>query len=56
MSDIDPEIKCHQLAIDPTYKTIVQRKRKIGGEKEQVIAKEIGKFLKAGFIREIKYL
>lgn len=55
MLGIHPEVMCHQLSIDPTYNTIAQRKRKIGGEKEQAIVEEVGKFLNVRLIPRIKY-
>lgn len=54
MSGIDPEVMCHQLPINITFKIVAQRKQKM--EKEQAIAEEVGKLLKAGFIKEVKYL
>lgn len=52
MPGIDPDIMCHQLAIDPTFKTIAQRKQKTRGEKEQAIVEEVGKLLKADSSRK----
>lgn len=51
---IDPNIVCHQLSLDPSPKSIVQRKRKDGEEKRKVVIEEVGKLLKDEFIQEIK--
>lgn len=55
MPDIDPNIVCHHLAMYPAIKLITQRKRKEGEEKNRVIKDEVGKLMKADFIKEIRY-
>ena len=55
MPRIDPNIVCHHLALDPSIKSVSQRKRKDSEDKKRVIENEVGKLLKAGFIQEIKY-
>ncbi|XP_024004013.1 uncharacterized protein LOC112081488 [Eutrema salsugineum] len=52
---IDPHIACHELNIDPTYKPIKQKRRKLGPEKAQAVNDEVEQLLKAGSITEVKY-
>nr|KYP69821.1 Retrovirus-related Pol polyprotein from transposon 297 family [Cajanus cajan] len=55
MPRIDPNFICHKLAIYKEAKPVSQKKRKIGGERREVVKVETQKLLSAGFIREIKY-
>ncbi|XP_024006657.1 uncharacterized protein LOC112083337 [Eutrema salsugineum] len=55
MPGIDPQIACHELNIDPTYKPIKQKRRKLGPEKAQAMNDEVERLLKAGSITEVKY-
>ncbi|XP_024009474.1 uncharacterized protein LOC112084555 [Eutrema salsugineum] len=55
MPGIDPQIACHKLNIDPTYKPIKQKHRKLGPEKAQAVNDEVERLLKAGSITEVKY-
>lgn len=48
MPNIDSNVVCHQLALDPTVKMIAQRKRK-------VVEYEFGKLTMTDFIKEIRY-
>ncbi|XP_024010275.1 uncharacterized protein LOC112085304 [Eutrema salsugineum] len=55
MPGINPDITCHELNIDPTYKPIKQKRRKLGPEKARAVNDEIEKLLKAGSITEVRY-
>jgi len=55
MPDIDPDLLCHHLTMDPSVRPVRQRRRKFNEEKRQVIWEETGKLLKAGHIQEIQY-
>ncbi|XP_024014573.1 uncharacterized protein LOC112088506 [Eutrema salsugineum] len=55
MPGIDPQIACHELNIDPTYKSIKQKRRKLGPEKAQAGNDEVERLLKAGSITKVKY-
>ncbi|XP_024016831.1 uncharacterized protein LOC112090237 [Eutrema salsugineum] len=55
MPGIDPQIACHELNIDPTYKPIKQKRRKLGPEKVQAVNDEVERLLKVGSITEVKY-
>ncbi|XP_024015894.1 uncharacterized protein LOC112089148 [Eutrema salsugineum] len=56
MPGISPEITCHELNVDSTYKPIKQKKRKLEPEKTRAVNDEIKKLLKAGSIMEVRYL
>ncbi|XP_024007240.1 uncharacterized protein LOC112083446 [Eutrema salsugineum] len=55
MLGIDPSITSHELNIDPTFKPIKQKRRKLGSEKAQAVNDEIERLSKAGSIIEVKY-
>ncbi|XP_024013567.1 uncharacterized protein LOC112087802 [Eutrema salsugineum] len=55
MPGINPDITCHELNIDPTYKPFKQKKRKLGPEKTRAVNDEVEKLLKAGSITEVRY-
>ncbi|XP_024016544.1 uncharacterized protein LOC112089913 [Eutrema salsugineum] len=55
MPGIDLPIACHELNIDPTYKPIKQKRRKLKPEKAQAVNYEVERLLKAGSITEVKY-
>jgi hypothetical protein len=55
MPRIDPDFICHNLMIDPRSKPVIQKKRKMGEEKREVVCTETQSLLEAGFIREIQY-
>ncbi|XP_024010359.1 uncharacterized protein LOC112085380 [Eutrema salsugineum] len=55
MPGINPDITCHELNIDPTYKPIKQKRRKLGPEKARAVNDEVEKLLKAGSITEVRY-
>jgi hypothetical protein len=55
MSGINESIITHKLALSPSAKPILQRKRKQGEERRAAVDEEVAKLRKAGFIEEIKY-
>lgn len=52
---ISPEIIEHRINIFTNAKSIKQKKRHFGLEKDRIIRVEINKLLKAGYIREIQF-
>ena len=52
---IHPNIICHKLAIYAQAKLVSQKKRKMGEERRKVVKEEVGKFLHANLIREVKF-
>jgi len=55
MPGIDPSIIVHKLNVDPNHRAMKQRRRAFTAERNQAIAKEVEKLLKAKFIREVDY-
>jgi len=55
MPDIDPSIICHELNVDPRFKPLKQKRRKLGVERAKAVNGEIDKLLKIGSIREAQY-
>ncbi|KAL2250256.1 UNVERIFIED_CONTAM: hypothetical protein Sindi_2499300 [Sesamum indicum] len=52
---IDAEVIVHRLNVDPTMRSVQQRKRTFGVEKNHIIQKEVDKLLRAGYISEVQY-
>ncbi|GAU46749.1 hypothetical protein TSUD_402740 [Trifolium subterraneum] len=55
MPEIDPEVACHQLTIDPRASAVVQRRRKQSPEKAEAARKAVKDLLEANFIVEAQY-
>ncbi|KAM2783892.1 hypothetical protein COP1_013330 [Malus domestica] len=55
MPDIDPEVACHKLYVDPTTKQVIQKRRHFALERVVIIEVEIDKLLEAGFIEEVAH-
>nr|KYP60222.1 Transposon Ty3-I Gag-Pol polyprotein [Cajanus cajan] len=55
MPGINADFICHRLAIHKEAKPVAQRKRKVGGERQEGIIIETQKLLNVGFIREVRY-
>ncbi|XP_024014701.1 uncharacterized protein LOC112088544 [Eutrema salsugineum] len=55
MSGIDPGVARHKLNINPTYKPIKQKRRKLRPEKAQAVSKEVERLLQARSITEVWY-
>lgn len=51
MPDIEPNIVCHHLALDPIIKPVAQRKWKEGEEKRRVVEGEVRKIMKVDLLR-----
>ncbi|KAL0286978.1 UNVERIFIED_CONTAM: hypothetical protein Sradi_7134300 [Sesamum radiatum] len=49
---IDPKVITHHLNIDPSIKSVKQKKRYFGPEKDKIIQAELDKFIAAGHIKE----
>jgi len=45
----------HELNIDPTFKPIKQKRRKLGRERAEAVKAEVQKLLRIGSITEAKY-
>ncbi|KAF8112080.1 hypothetical protein N665_0067s0001 [Sinapis alba] len=55
MPGIDPAVTSHRLNVDPTYKPIKQKRRKLGPERAKAVNDEVDRLLGAGSIAEVKY-
>ncbi|KAG7542873.1 Retrotransposon gag domain [Arabidopsis thaliana x Arabidopsis arenosa] len=55
MPGISPSIICHELNVDPSFKPVKQKRRKLGVERAKIVNDEVDKLLKIGSIREVQY-
>ncbi|XP_010451519.1 PREDICTED: uncharacterized protein LOC104733653 [Camelina sativa] len=55
MTGIDQSITSHELNVDPTYKPVKQKRRKLGAERTTVVNDEVWKLLDAGSITKVCY-
>jgi hypothetical protein len=55
MPGIDPSVIVHKLNVDPNHRPVKQRRRTFAAERNQAVAEEVEKLLKAEFIREVDY-
>ncbi|KAI5351123.1 hypothetical protein L3X38_004014 [Prunus dulcis] len=55
MPDIDPQIICHRLHVNPAIKPVAQKRRSFAPERVAIIEAEIDKLLNAGFIQKVSY-
>ena len=56
MAGINPVHASHKLNVIPSARPVRQKVRRFHPDRHQVIQVEVDNVLKAGFIREIKYL
>jgi len=55
MPGIDPSIIFHELNVDPSFKCVKQKRRKLGVERAKAVNDVVDKLLKIGSIREVQY-
>ncbi|XP_048613157.1 uncharacterized protein LOC106398560 [Brassica napus] len=55
MKGIDPAITTHELNVDPTFKPIRQKRRKLGPNMSKAVNEEVERLLGAGSIAELRY-
>ncbi|XP_056862178.1 transposon Tf2-1 polyprotein [Raphanus sativus] len=55
MKGIDPTITSHELNVDPTFKPIRQKRRKLGPDRSKAVNEEVDRLLAAGSITEVRY-
>ena len=55
MGGVDPTVITHRLNVDPSFKSVKQKRRSFALERQKVINEEVGKLLQAKAIREVKY-
>ena len=56
MAGIDPTLASHKMNIIASAKPVIQKIRHFHLDRHQIIKTEIDNLLRAGFIREVKYL
>ena len=56
MVRISPTVAFHELNIIPTTRLVIQKERRFHPDRHQIIQVEVDNLLRAGFIREVKYL
>ena len=52
---IDINVASHDLNVDPTFKPIKQKQRKLGPERAKAVNDEVDKLLKIGSILDVQY-
>ncbi|XP_024009904.1 uncharacterized protein LOC112085120 [Eutrema salsugineum] len=55
MPGISVDVTCHELNVDPTFKPVKQKRRKLGPERAKAVNDEVERLLKVGSIAEAKY-
>ena len=50
MPDIELEVACHKLHVDPAAKPVIQKRRHFAPDQIVIIEAKIDKLLEAGFI------
>ncbi|XP_024016338.1 uncharacterized protein LOC112089815 [Eutrema salsugineum] len=52
---ISIDVTCHELNVDPTFKPIKQKRRKLGPERAKAVNDKVERLLKVGSIADAKY-
>ena len=55
MGGIDPAVITHRLNVNPSFKSIKQKRRSFAPERQKAINEEVDKILQAYAIREVEY-
>ncbi|XP_075499305.1 uncharacterized protein LOC142537697 [Primulina tabacum] len=55
LAGISPQVAEHKLNILPGSRSVKQKKRHFGPEKDKVIEEQVGELLRAGHIREVQF-
>ena len=55
MTGISSEVIVHQLNVDPSFKTVRQKRMKFAPERNKIINDEVDKLLTIGSVREVQY-
>ena len=56
MGGVDPAVITHRLNVNPSFKSVKQKRRSFASERQKVINEEVGKLLQVKAIREVEYL
>ena len=55
MGGVNPTMITHNLNVNPSFKSVKQKKRSFAPERQKAINEEVGKLLQAKAIREVEY-
>ena len=55
MGGVDPAMITHKLNVNPSFKSVKQKRRIFAPERQKAINEEVGKLLQAKAIREVEY-
>ena len=55
MKDVDPDLMCHRLNVDPRISARRQKRRPLDPERAQALKDEVDRLIRAGFVREANY-
>ena len=55
MGGVDPAVITHRLNVNPSFKSVKQKRRSFASERQKAINEEVGKLLQAKAIREVEY-
>ena len=56
MDGVDPAVITHKLNVNPSFKSVKQKRRSFAPERQKAINEEVDKLLQAKAIREVEYL
>ena len=55
MGGVDPAVITHRLNVNPSFKSVKQKRRSFSPERQKAVNEEVGKLLQAKAIREVEY-
>ena len=55
MGGVNPAVITHRLNVNPSFKSVKQKRRSFAPERQKTINEEVGKLLQAKAIREVEY-
>ena len=55
MGRVDPAVITHKLNVNPSFKSVKQKRRSFALKRQKTINEEVGKLLQAKAIRELEY-
>ena len=55
MGEVDPAVITHRLNVNPSFKSVNQKRRSFAPERQKAINEEVGKLLQVKAIREVEY-
>ena len=55
MGGVDSSVITHRLNVNPSFKSVKQKRRSFAPERQKVVNEEVGKLLQEKVIREVEY-